>query len=99
MRRLPEKSWICRFLTGCSPSPRCSSRPSDGVAGKKRRTVLRAIREMRGINIATPECRSANQAVTDSFVSRVQDMQGVNSGLIRRSMACESNIHWKQTAN
>jgi hypothetical protein len=69
------------------------------VAGKKRRTVLHAILEMHGINVETPECRNANQAVTGFSASRVEDMQEVNSGPNRRSMACESNIHWKQTAS
>ena len=93
-----EKYWICPFLTGCSPSPRCSSRPSDGVAGKKRRTVLSAIRETRGTNVETPACRSGNQAVIDFFVLRVPGMQAVNSGWNKQSTACEYNIPSKQTA-
>src|SRR5262245_1296932 len=97
--RMPEKYRTCRFLTGCSLSPLCSSRPSGGVAGKKRRTVLRAIQETRGINVETPECRSDNQAVIDYFVWRVQGMQAVSSGWNRQSTACEYIIPSKQTAN
>ena len=56
-------------------------------------------RETCGTNIETPACRSGNQAVIDFFVSRVLDMQGVNSGRNRRSTACECNIPSKQTTN
>jgi hypothetical protein len=69
------------------------------VAGKKRRTVLRAIRETRGTNVETPACRSGNQAVIDFFVSRVPGMQAENSGWNKQSTACEYNIPSKQTAN
>lgn len=89
---------ICRFLTGCSPSRPCSLQRSGGVAGKKRRTVLRAIRKTRGTNVETPACRSGNQAVIDFFVSRVLGMQAVNSGWNRQSTACEYNIPSKRTA-
>jgi hypothetical protein len=69
------------------------------VAGKKRQAVRHAIRETRGTNVETRACRSGNQAVIDFFVSKVPDMQEVNSGWNRRSTACECNIPSKQMAN
>src|SRR5678809_710146 len=78
-----------RFLTSYSPSQPCSSRPNGDVDGKKPRTVLLAIHVTRGISIETPACRSGNQVVNGSFVSRVPGMQGVNSGQNRRSTVSE----------
>ena len=66
---------------------------------EERRTVLRAIRETRGMNVETPACRSGNQRIIDFSVSRVPDMQAVNSGWNKQSTACECSIHSKQTAN
>ena|SRR6185436_7394566 len=88
-----------RFLTSYSPSQPCSSRPNGDVDGKKPRIVLLAIHVTRGISIETLACRSGNQVVNDSFVSRVPGMQEVNSGLSRRSTASECNTLSKQTAN
>ena len=96
---MPSKYRTYRFHTGFSPSRPFSSRPSAGEDGKKRRTVLRVIRETRGTNVGMRACRSANRVVIDFFVLRVPAMQEVNLGRNRRSTACECNIPSMQMDN